>query len=157
MNIETCRIRAAAADDAESLIPMMRALAVFEGYDDRFAVNAQDLVVRGLGKGSRSEFHAMVAEIEGIGLAGYVVFMVVPFTYDLRPTLVLKELYVDGRYRRWGLGRRLFEAVRGYAAGVEAGRIRWLVLPSNVPAKRLYAACGGRPDTAWETWECTLS
>ena len=40
-------IRRALASDAPQLLSLMRGLARFEGYDDRFAVTVDDLIERG--------------------------------------------------------------------------------------------------------------
>lgn len=150
------RVRRATAHDVLPLLASMRALAVFEGYDADFRVGAAELLQRGLGGQEAPEFIALVAEDEGGGLCGHAVLLVTPFTYDLRPTVVLKELHVDAQHRRRGIAERLLGAVQAEAQRIGAGRIRWLVLPDNEPAKTLYRRWGGAPDTAWESWERRL-
>ncbi|MBL0729014.1 GNAT family N-acetyltransferase [Piscinibacter sp. HJYY11] len=150
------RVRRATAHDVVPLLALMRALAVFEGYDADFRVTASDLLARGLGGQAAPEFIALVAEDGHGSLCGHAVLLVTPFTYDLRPTVVLKELYVDVQHRRRGVAEGLLAAVQAEAQAIGAGRIRWLVLPGNGPAKRLYRRFGGAPDTAWESWERRL-
>ena len=150
------KVRRATARDVVPLLASMHALAVFEGYAADFRVTADDLLVRGLaGKGAK-QFIALVAEDALGALCGHAVLLLTPFTYDLRPTVVLKELYVDARRRRQGVAEALLEGVRAEAQAVGAGRIRWLVLPGNGAAQRLYRRWGGAPDTAWESWEMRL-
>lgn len=150
------KVRRATAGDVVPLLASMHALAVFEGYAADFRVTADDLLVRGLaGKGPK-QFTALVAEDVHGALCGHAVLLVTPFTYDLRPTLVLKELYVDARRRRQGVAEKLLDGVRAEALAIGAGRIRWLVLPGNGAAQRLYQRWGGAPDTAWESWEMRL-
>lgn len=153
---ERCRIREAGPRDSPQLLAMMRALAVFEGYDHAFQVTEQDLLERGLACGEADrEFGCLVAEgDEGVaGLAGYAVWVRTRFTYDLKPTLVLKELWVQPAHRRRGLGEQLFDAMHTQAAAIGAARLQWLVLPGNAAAQRMYARRGGRRDTRWEHWE----
>jgi diamine N-acetyltransferase len=147
-------IRPARPDDAEPLIGMMRALAAFEGYLPRFSVTAGDLHVRAFGPGAQCGI--LVAQGEDGRLAGYAVWLVQAFTFDLRPTVILKELFVDVTYRNQGVAAGLLESLRGEAERIGAGRITWLVLPSNGAAKRLYSRFGGAPDTDWEHWQLTL-
>ena len=147
------KVRRATAADVAPLLASMRALAVFEGYDAQFRVSTTDLLQRGLDGSSAPEFTALVAE-DGRGeLCGHAVLLVTPFTYDLRPTGVLKELYVAATHRRQGVAEALLMAVEAEARGLGAGRLRWLVLPGNAPAQRLYRRFGGAPDAAWESWE----
>lgn len=150
------KVRRATAHDVVPLLASMHALAVFEGYVADFRVTADDLLVRGLASKGAKQFIALVAEDAAGALCGHAVLLLTPFTYDLRPTVVLKELYVDARHRRQGVADALLAAVHAEAQAIGAGRIRWLVLPGNEPAKQLYRRWGGAPDTAWESWEMRL-
>ncbi|MBC7974380.1 MAG: GNAT family N-acetyltransferase, partial [Myxococcales bacterium] len=76
----------------------------------------------------------------------------IPFTYDLRPTLVLKELFVAEPTRATGIGRALMTAVLAHARTTGCGRLQWDVLPDNHRAKAFYRRFGGQPDAAWERW-----
>jgi ribosomal protein S18 acetylase RimI-like enzyme len=147
-------IRAARPEDADALIGMMRALAAFEGYLPRFRVTAADLRVRAFGPGAQCGI--LVAQANDGGLVGYAVWLVQPFTYDLRPTVILKELFVDAAYRRDGIAAHLLAQLRGEAQRIGAGQVTWLVLPSNEAAKRLYRRFGGAPDADWEHWRLAL-
>jgi GNAT superfamily N-acetyltransferase len=163
-------IRSAVAADVPQLLALMRKLAAFEGYLDRFAVTESDLLERGFNDESRlamssrhgqhfqhprrSEFIAWVADLDG--LQAYALAYSIPFTFDLRPTVVLKELFVDEAARGREFGSELFQAVIRYAHSVDARLIRWQVLPGNDAAKRFYRRVGGEQDTAWENWVLDL-
>jgi diamine N-acetyltransferase len=154
MAAERFVVRAARPDDAEPLIVMMRALAAFEGYLPAFRVTAGDLRVRAFGPGAQCGI--LVAQGSDGGLAGYAVWLVQAFTYDLRPTVILKELFVDVTYRNQGIAAALLDSLRREAERSGAGQITWLVLPSNDAAKRLYRRFGGTPDADWEHWRLAL-
>jgi ribosomal protein S18 acetylase RimI-like enzyme len=144
-------IRRAIAADAPQLLSLMRGLAQFEGYDDRFAVTVDALLERGFSPQRPPEFLSWVAEIDG-KLLGYAVIYVIPFTFDLRPTLVLKELFIDSTARGRNLGHGLMQAVIEHGRSVNARLIRWQVLPDNQPAKGFYRQHGARADADWENW-----
>jgi diamine N-acetyltransferase len=154
MAAERVAVRPARPDDAEPLIAMMRALAAFEGYLPRFRVTAGDLRARAFGPGAQCGI--LVAQGDDGGLAGYAVWLVQAFTYDLRPTVMLKELFVDAAYRNQGVASALLDSLRREAERSGAGQITWLVLPSNHAAKRLYRRFGGTPDSDWEHWRLAL-
>jgi diamine N-acetyltransferase len=154
MAAERVAVRPARPDDAEPLIAMMRALAAFEGYLPRFRVTAGDLRARAFGPGAQCGI--LVAQGDDGGLAGYAVWLVQAFTYDLRPTVILKELFVDAAYRNQGVASALLDSLRREAERSGAGQITWLVLPSNDAAKRLYHRFGGAPDADWEHWRLAL-
>lgn len=149
-------VRAATPADAGPLLALMRELARFEGYAEYFKVTAADLLARGLAPGAAPEFVAFVAERAGGGLLGYAVVVENAFTFDLRPTLVLKELYVREDARGTGAGSALFDQVLAHGRVRGAGRLKWDVLPANEPARAFYRRAGGAPDTDWERWLLAL-
>lgn len=148
-------VRAAHPGDVEQLILMMRSLAEFEGYLNCFRVSVQDLLERAFGAAAQCSI--LVADDGNGSLVGYAVYLVQPYTYDLRPSVTLKELFVHSGYRGQGVAMALLERLEQDAGRLAAGRILWLVLPSNEPAKRLYCRFGGRPDTHWEHWQLALA
>ena len=143
-------IRRMGASDVHEVLRLMRALAAFEGYLNEFAVTAADLAERAFAEDP--DFTVWVCGEESGRLAGYAVTYWVWWTYTLKPSLVLKELYVIDDMRGRKVGGALFDAVRQQAATGGAGRIDWLVLPENIAAKAFYRAQGARPDPSWERW-----
>jgi ribosomal protein S18 acetylase RimI-like enzyme len=85
-------------------------------------------------------------------LLGYAVVYSIPFTFDLRPTVVLKELFVAEVARGRRYCDELFAVVLQYMQSVNARLLRWQVLPNNDSAKRFYRRQGGRIDVDWESW-----
>lgn len=150
------QVRTAGAADAEALLALMRELARFEGYDEQFKVTAADLLVRGLEPKGQPEFVAFVAERPDGALFGYAVVVETPFTFDLRPTVTLKELYVREAARGTGAGAALFERVLIHGRARGAGRLKWDVLPVNERARAFYRHAGGAPDADWERWILAL-
>lgn len=148
-------IRRAQASDAPQLLSLMRGLARFEGYDDKFAVTVDALIERGFTPSRPAEFTAWVAELEG-ALVGYAVIYVIPYTFDLRPTVVLKELFIDESARGRNFGHGLMNAVIEHARSLNARLIRWQVLPDNESAKRFYRRSGAAADADWENWFINL-
>jgi GNAT superfamily N-acetyltransferase len=144
--------RYATAGDASALLQLMMRLASFEGYAAQFTVTERDLVERGLGRASAAQFTAIVAEDSPGQLRGYAVVQELAFTYDLRPTLILKELFVDDSHRGGGVGSAIMAAVLAHARGAGCGRLRWDVLPGNERARAFYRRLGGGPNSAWESW-----
>lgn len=149
-------VRPAVAPDAPRLLWLMRQLAVFEGYDAQFRVTEGDLLRRGLANTMPAQFAAFVAQQAGAPVCGYAVTYEIPFTYDLRPTLVLKELYVEEAARGRGAGDALMRRVFAHAQDRGAARLQWDVLPGNEAAKRFYRRLGGSPATDWERWRAGI-
>lgn len=146
------KIRAAAPEDVPQLLELMRALAAFEGYLDEFAVDADALRQRAFGPAAQCQ--VFVAESDD--LLGYAVVLSIPFTYDLRPTVRLKELYVVENGRHQGIGERLMQRVASWARDQGAGRLLWDVLAGNDAAERFYRRLGGRRVRKWIAYEMDL-
>jgi GNAT superfamily N-acetyltransferase len=144
-------VRAFNESDIPELLELMQGLARFEGYIDDFRVTHEDLLAHGLGPSPR--FEAFVAETNDIvGLVGMAVVYHIPWTYDLRPTLIMKELFVRDEGRGRGVGRALLRSVAGRALELDCPRLQWTVLDTNDPAKRFYATAGATKDEVWEPW-----
>ena len=147
----TIEVRDALNSDIPELLRLMRSLAEFEGYDKDFAVTARDLAIRGFGP--RPQFFAKLAvDTATDAAAGMAVFYLVPFTYDLRPMMALKELYVDEHYRNRKVGERLMIALARQARRIGCGRMRWDVLHGNHEAERFYRRLGGQREDRWIAW-----
>jgi len=147
-----CVVRSAQPADAAALLSLMRELARFEGYLDQFRVSEADLLTRGLQGGEQAQFTAFVAD-DGAGtLTGYAVVYSVPYTYDLRPNLMLKELFVDAGARGQGIGHALMDAVLTHGRKIGCARLKWDVLATNASAQQFYRSLGGAHDTRWQGW-----
>jgi ribosomal protein S18 acetylase RimI-like enzyme len=129
----------------------MQALAEYEGNIREFRVTEDDLLRLGFRASQEPQFECVVAEI-GKFMVGYALTYVIPFTYDLRPTIVLKELFVAPGYRSQGIGQRIVAAVIEHGRQRNTRLLRWQVLPKNNAAKRFYRKIGGEPDRAWRSW-----
>jgi GNAT superfamily N-acetyltransferase len=144
-------IRDATVADIPKLLQLMQQLAEFEGYADRFTITERDLFERGFSPDRPSEFSAIVSEDQK-ALVGYAVIYIVPFTFDLRPTVVLKELFVEPSIRSRGIGSALFSFIVQRARASGARLIRWQVLTGNESAMRFYQRSEGHRDSQWEHW-----
>jgi len=142
-------VRTFTKEDTGGLLDLMKGLAAFEGYIDDFVVTEDDLVTFGLG--DAPAFGAFVAETE-VGLVGMVVFYRIPWTYDKRPTIIMKELFVSDAARGLGVGRLLLQRVAARALELDCPRLQWTVLSTNLRAKKFYSEAGGKTDPDWESW-----
>ncbi|OOO19700.1 GNAT family N-acetyltransferase [Agrobacterium pusense] len=131
----------------------MRQLAEFEGYAAALHVTENDLVRHGFGE--RPSFGAFVAQLDD-ALVGLAVHYEIPWPFDMRPVVVLKELFVVEAARGSGVGASLFDRVAEHASARGASILRWTALPDNHDAKKFYTSRGGRLDKNWETWEMRL-
>lgn len=150
------RIRIFTVEDVSDLLQMMRDLADFEGYLDSFCVKDADLIKYGLC--DQPLFYAWVCEeTDNNTLCGMAVTYVIPWTYDLRPNLVLKELFVKPKFRGLGVGELLMKQVMQQAKQMNASKIKWTVLNDNDAAVIFYQHMGAKPDQKWQNWKIDLT
>ena len=146
-------IRCAQLGDVGQLLLLMQALAKFENYLNDFKVTESELVQRCF---RNQDFQVLVAEVvneqTSTNLVGMVVYYLQPFTYDLAPWLVIKELFVSESGRGSGVGSELMKEVARRCVAIGGSRVRWEVLSSNVAAQRFYNSLGAHEDTQWQTW-----
>lgn len=142
------RIRLASEGDVPALLPLMRALAEFEGYADRFVVTEATLVEQGFTR-SPPDFECFVADSPDGELVGMLVFYMIPFTFRARPTLFVKELYVTEAGRNHGVGEALMRAAAAEAVRRDCGLMKWQVARWNTDAQRFYERLGAGADPEW--------
>ncbi|MFI7866781.1 GNAT family N-acetyltransferase [Ectopseudomonas khazarica] len=143
-------VRPAVPKDVPALIRLMRALAEYEDYLSDFNVDEQALLSRAFGPSAQCRIFVADWLSE---LAGYAVVLEIPFTYDLRPTFLLKELYIAEHCRSAGLGQALLQQVAIWGLAKGAGRLKWDVLVGNQRAEAFYQRLGGRPDCKWTAYQ----
>lgn len=139
-------IRAALPKDIPELLSHMRSLAEFERYINEFKVDEASLLSRAFGK--HPECYIFVAE-NSDGIVGYAVLLAIPFTYDLKYTLIIKEFFVANGHRGQGIGSVLFRHLAAWALAKGAGRLKWDVMAGNINAEKFYQKHGGGPDNKW--------
>lgn len=147
------RVRRAEPGDVDGLLELMRGLARFEEYIDDFAVTRESVLEHGFGDGRL--FTAFVAEGDD-GLVGMAVVYTIPWTYTLRPKVVLKELYVVEAARGMGAGKALMAAVTAHAKSIDAAELIWTVMDGNRAAEGFYGSLGAAPDRKWNNWSLNL-
>ena len=147
------RVRRAERADVDGLLELMRGLARFEEYIDDFAVTRESVLEHGFGDDRL--FTAFVAEGDD-GLVGMAVVYTIPWTYTLRPKVVLKELYVVEAARGTGAGKALMAAVTAHAKSIDAAELIWTVMDGNRAAEGFYRSLGAVPDRKWNNWSLNL-
>ena len=138
-------IREAQLSDCARILELMQDLAVFEGYMHKFRVGLVEIKKHLFEQNSIGVIVAtMDQRVEGI-----LVYFFQPFTYDLCPWLIIKELYVSSRYRSYGLGSRLLNHAHKLGAKNNCSKLKWEVLTDNVDAQRFYCRHGATLESDW--------
>jgi GNAT superfamily N-acetyltransferase len=154
MNNNEIKIRKAIEADSEKVWSLMKDLAVFEHYDDSFAITPQIVTENGFRK-TPPDFYCIVAEDKD-KIAGILVYYFLPYTAQNRPAVYMKELYVDDHYRGKKIGEQLMDTLREEAKTYGCTQIKWTVAPWNEGGKKFYDRLGAKENTDWLNYEWSI-
>jgi GNAT superfamily N-acetyltransferase len=126
--IRDARLAESGPDDAETLLELIKGLALYEREPHAVKATVHDL--RRHGTGPRPRFEAIMAELDGRP-AGFALFFHNYSTWTGKPGLYLEDLFVYEWARGHGLGRRLMARVARIARDRDCGRLDLWVLHWN--------------------------
>jgi len=144
------KIRPYEKRDAKNLTALIRALARYERLTPPSPAAARRLIAD-IGR----RIHVLLAEVDGKPV-GYAIYLYTYSSFLARPTLYLEDVFVLPEYRRGGIGRKFFEALRRAGRREKCGRMEWVVLDWNKPAHRFYRKLGAKPLDDWVTYRMML-
>lgn len=139
-------IREAEPKDADTLLRLIRALAVYEKLEHE--VVATEDMVRAALFGAKPKAHGLLCEIEG-KVVGFAIWFYTFSTFLARPGIYLEDLFVEPEYRGKGVGAAVFKHLATRAVNENCGRFEWAVLNWNEPAIKFYERMGSAPMTEW--------
>jgi GNAT superfamily N-acetyltransferase len=139
-------IRPARLDDAETIVTLIRELAVYERLEDQANATADDLARHLFG--DRPAAEVLIAEVEGITV-GFALYFSTFSTFRGQPGIYLEDLFVRPEHRGRGIGKALLANVAKVAVDRGGGRLEWSVLDWNTPSIEFYRSQGARPMDDW--------
>lgn len=143
-------IRKAVKEDVGAILALVKELAEYEKAPDAVEVTAAELEKDGFGPDAI--YSAFVAETDGV-VVGMALYYIKYSTWKGK-AIYLDDIIVNEKYRRHGIGGKLFEEVikAGKAMGVR--KIDWQVLDWNEPAIEFYKKYNAVFNGEWVN--CTL-
>jgi GNAT superfamily N-acetyltransferase len=121
-------VRTARAEDCETILRMIRALAHYQGIADRVTAKAENL--RRDGFGPQPRFEALIAEGNAAPV-GLAIFQETYSIWDSARSLQITDLFVDERVRGTGVGFRLVLEVAGIARERDCGGLQLNMVHAN--------------------------
>jgi GNAT superfamily N-acetyltransferase len=143
-NIRPCR-----PDDAETLVNLVRELAVYEKLEAAARATADDFRTHLFGP--RPSAEAFVAEVDG-RVVGFALIFATFSTFRGQPGMYLEDLFVRPEYRGRGIGKALLATLARLAVDRGCGRLEWAVLDWNAPSIGFYRALGALPMDEWTVY-----
>lgn len=142
-------IRPCRPDDAETLVALIRELAVYEKLE-QFA-RATPEALRAHLFGPKPSAESILAEVNGAAV-GFALYFSTFSTFRGEAGLYLEDIFVREPHRGRGIGKALLAAVARVAVARKCGRLEWSVLDWNAPAIGFYRGLGARPMDDWTVY-----
>ena len=143
--MSTVVIRPAQAEDAATLLRLIRELAEFEKLAHEVRASEADLIREGFGAVPRYE--ALLAELDGSAV-GFALFFHNYSTFTGRAGLYLEDIFITETARGHGIGRKMMARLAAIAVERNCARLDLWVLNWN-PARRFYDMLGMRQMSDW--------
>ena len=146
MNSTHINIRPARIDDSETIVNLIRELAVYEHLEHEAKATPESIALHLFGPKPYAE--ALIAEVEKTPV-GFALFFHNYSTFRGQPGLYLEDLFVQPAARGLGVGKGLLTTLAKIAVDRGCGRFEWSVLDWNTPSIAFYQGLGAVPMDEW--------
>lgn len=140
-------IRKAEPRDVPAMLALIKELAVYEKAPDQVITTETSMLKDGFG--DEKIYDSLVAEVDK-KVVGIGIFYIAYSTWKGK-IIYLDDLVVTESYRRFGIGKKLFEEVSRITTEIGARQLRWHVLNWNTPAIEFYKKYHASLDPDWIT------
>ena len=138
-------IRKGLKADLPQVLNLVKELAAYEKAPDEVAVTLAEMERDGFGE--NPIFRYFVAEMQGkiVGMSLYYI----KYSTWKGKCVFLEDIIVSEEYRKFGIGKKLFDPVVQVAKEMNARRLEWQVLEWNEPAINFYNKLDSHLDPEW--------
>ncbi|MEP7323274.1 MAG: GNAT family N-acetyltransferase [Saprospiraceae bacterium] len=143
MNLLT-KVRKAGIGDMESILDLVKELAVYEKAPEAVTATLQDYEKNFL----EGVFDALVAEDHNGQITGTTIYYLSWSTWKGR-MLYLEDFVVKSSERGKGIGKILFDALTQEAINLDCRQMKWQVLEWNEPAINFYKKYNAILEQEW--------
>lgn len=131
--------------DLPQVLGLIKELAEYEKAPLEVTVSVADMERDGFGE--HPIFQFFVAETEGkiVGISLYYI----KYSTWKGKCVFLEDIIVTEAYRKFGIGKKLFDEVVKVAKEMKVKRLEWQVLEWNEPAIKFYEKLNSHFDSEW--------
>lgn len=133
-------IRKAQDADAELVIAYLKKLAEYEKLSEVCNITKDALLTL---LNEPNGLNAVIAEYNGVpaGFMTYYFYKIA--TFSGKRVMYIEDVFVDEEYRRFGIGKELFDFAKKTASDKQCARLEWKCLDWNRSAQSFYEKIGG--------------
>ena len=142
---EQVHIRKGTINDMEAVHALIQELAAYEKALDEVEVSVEELKADGFGE--QPAFEVLVATMQE-KVVGFALYYTSYSTWKGK-CIYLEDFLVNAEYRRFGIGKKLFQAVVDEGVRRKCRRMDWQVLDWNEPAINFYKKWGASLEPEW--------
>ncbi len=139
-------IRKAKKDDAQTLVNLIKGLAIYEKLEEYAIASSEDIELTLFC--DNPKVFALIAEVND-EVAGFALYFFNYSTFLGKHGVYLEDLFVKPDFRSKKVGFELFKALADVAKEYDCGRIDWAVLDWNQLAIDFYDKIGANAQTEW--------
>ena len=144
-------IRNAEPRDVPAMLALIKELALYEKAPDEVITTEASMLKDGFGE--EKIYDSIVAEAKG-RVVGVAIYYVVYSTWKGR-IIYLDDLVVTESFRRFGIGKKLFDELTRITKEAGVHQLRWHVLNWNMPAIKFYEKYHASLDPDWISCKLT--
>lgn len=144
-------IRKGNKSDLAQVLKLIKELATYEKAPNEVTVSVSDMERDGFGE--NPIFNFFVAESDGI-IIGISLYYIKYSTWKGK-CVFLEDIIVTEEYRKYGIGKKLFNEVVKIAKQMQVKRMEWQVLEWNEPAINFYKKLNSHFDNEWVNCKLT--
>lgn len=152
-NPDQVLVRFSKPEDMESVLGLIKELAVYEHAGSEVTNTAEQLIEDGFG--DNPAFECLVALVNE-KIAGFAIFFTSYSTWKGK-CLYLEDICVKEEFRRKGVGKKLFDHLIDLAKERKMKRLSWQVLEWNQPAISFYKKYNALLDAEWINCKLIIS
>ena len=138
-------IREGVKDDLPSVLKLIKELADYENAIDQVTITLHDLEQDGFG--SQPFFWFLVAEKDSVIIG--ISFYWIRYSTWKGKFLFLEDFVIKEKYRRHGIGSKLFEETIKICKKLNLNGMTWQVLDWNIPAIDFYKKFDAEINKDW--------
>eukprot|EP00123_Amoebidium_parasiticum_P014100 comp22329_c0_seq1/m.33193 comp22329_c0_seq1/g.33193 ORF comp22329_c0_seq1/g.33193 comp22329_c0_seq1/m.33193 type:complete len:160 (-) comp22329_c0_seq1:314-793(-) len=147
-------VRFATEADADDVVRLVKALAVYEKFDPEKDVKLTREIVLRDGFTEPKRFEVLIGEVDGKAV-GYLLFFYTYSTFAGHTGIYIEDVFVEEAYRGRGLGKKLITTAINIATERGCPRVDLQVLDWNQPSIDFYVSLGFEKMGTWLPYRLT--
>lgn len=147
-------IRPATEKDSKTFLALIDALADYEKLKRPTRAAKKRLIEDAFGKQKRIDAFLAFSDDKPVG---YAIIFETYSSFLAKPTLYLEDIFILKEYRRFGIGKKFFDALLKEARKRKCGRMEWVVLDWNKPAINFYDKLGAKQMKEWLVYRVNIA